>query len=100
MRHVAYQILCHHENYDGSGYPNALKDNSIPFLSRLIRIVDSFDVMISGRPYKNLMTKQDAIDELLKYSGKHYDPELVELFIEVYVELEIEVLTNQMDKCD
>lgn len=90
LRHVAYQILCHHENFDGSGYPNALKDNSIPFLSRVIRIVDSFDVMVSGRPYKNAMTKKEAIDELQKYSGKHYDPELVKLFIEAYEELDIE----------
>jgi len=88
LRHVAYQILCHHENFDGSGYPNGLKDNAIPFLSRIIRIVDSFDVMVSGRPYKMPMTRQDALDELLKYSGKHYDPKLIKLFIEVYEELE------------
>lgn len=44
--------------------------------------------MVSGRPYKNAMTIQDAIGELLKYSGKHYDPELVKLFIEVYEKLE------------
>ena len=88
LRHIAYQILCHHENFDGSGYPNALKDNAIPFLSRIIRIVDSFDVMVSGRPYKMPMTRKDAIDELQKYSGKCYDPELLTLFIEVYKELE------------
>ncbi|MDR3667761.1 MAG: CHASE4 domain-containing protein [Ignavibacteriaceae bacterium] len=88
LRHIAYDILCHHENFDGSGYPNALKDNAIPFLARIMRIVDSFDVMVSGRPYKLPMTRQDAIDELLKYSGKYYDPELVRLFIEVNKELE------------
>jgi len=88
LQHIAYQISCHHENYDGSGYPNALKDNAIPFLSRIMRIVDSYDVMVSGRPYKMPMTRQDAIDELQKYSGKHYDPELIKLFMEVYEELE------------
>ncbi|HBW36935.1 HD domain-containing phosphohydrolase [Desulfosporosinus sp. BICA1-9] len=86
LRHVAYQILCHHENFDGSGYPNGLKDNSIPFLSRIIRIVDSFDVMVSGRPYKTPMTKEEAMGELLRCSGKHYDPELIKLFVEVYEE--------------
>lgn len=88
LRHVAYQILCHHENFDGSGYPNSLSGSAIPFLSRIVRIVDSFDVMISGRPYRMAMTKQDAIKELLKYSGKHYDPELIKLFIEVFEEFE------------
>jgi diguanylate cyclase (GGDEF)-like protein/PAS domain S-box-containing protein len=88
LRHIAYDILCHHENFDGSGYPNALKDHAIPYLSRIMRIVDSFDVMVSGRPYKLPMTRQDAIDELLKYSGEYYDPELVRLFIECNKELE------------
>ncbi|MDP4144768.1 MAG: diguanylate cyclase [Bacillota bacterium] len=88
LRHIAYQILCHHENYDGSGYPNGLKGDAIPLISRLIRIVDSYDVMTSERPYKEAMSSQEAVNELIHCSGRQYDPGLIKLCLEVFEELE------------
>lgn len=82
LRHIAYKILTHHERYDGTGYPKGLKGDEIPLLSRILAIVDSFDVMTNDRPYKKAMTVEDAIVELKKCSGTQFDPELVGIFIE------------------
>ncbi|MDR3644567.1 MAG: diguanylate cyclase [Clostridia bacterium] len=81
LTHISREILCHHENFDGSGYPNGLKDGDIPLLARLIRIIDSYDAMITDRPYQKAISRQDAICELKKCSGIQYDPELTVLFI-------------------
>lgn len=75
-------ILHHHENWDGSGYPNGLKGTEIPFLARMLRIVDSFEAMTTERPYRNALSVQDAILELKKNSGIQFDTELVDSFIE------------------
>ena len=82
LRHIAYKILAHHERYDGTGYPKGLKGEEIPLLSRILAIVDSFDVMTHDRPYKKAMTVQEAITELKKCSGTQFDPNLVEVFIQ------------------
>ena len=81
LAHIAEDILCHHEWYNGKGYPGGLKGKTIPVTSRIISIIDAYDVMINGRPYKKKMTKEQAIDELKRFSGIQFDPELVELFI-------------------
>jgi HD-GYP domain-containing protein (c-di-GMP phosphodiesterase class II) len=78
---IADAILSHHENWDGSGYPEGLKGNKIPLLARIISVVDSFDTMTSEKPYKKAMSKEDAIAEIKKYSGIRYDPEVVKVFI-------------------
>lgn len=71
----------HHENYDGTGYPDGLAGENIPFTARIIRIADSFDAMTTDRPYRKSMTNEEALEELRCYSGKMYDPALVEIFI-------------------
>ncbi len=71
----------HHENYDGTGYPDGLTGKNIPLSARIMRIADSFDAMTTDRPYRKGMTHEEAIEELKKYSGKTYDPILVEAFI-------------------
>jgi len=80
---VADYILCHHERWDGKGYPNGLKEEKIPLLSRIISVVDSYDVMTHRRPYKKAMNKNDAIDELKKCSGNQFDPEIIEIFLDI-----------------
>ena len=77
---IADKILYHHEWWDGSGYPQGLKGEEIPLLSRIIAIVDAFDVMTSGRPYRKILSPEDALFELRNFSGSHFDPHLVELF--------------------
>ncbi|KZL89798.1 HD domain-containing phosphohydrolase [Clostridium magnum] len=82
LMHIAYKILTHHERYDGTGYPKGLKGEEIPLLSRILAIVDAFDVMTNERPYKKAMTVEEAIEELKKFSGTQFDPDLVEIFIQ------------------
>ncbi len=80
---ISKVILYHHENYDGSGYPDGIKAESIPLLARIIRIVDSFDAMTSNRIYKKNMTHSEAIEEIKRCSGTMFDPELTNIFIDI-----------------
>ncbi len=83
LKDLAQDVLCHHEKWDGTGYPQGLKGEDIPYLSRFIAIIDSYEVMSSGRPYKKAMSKEDIIKEFKEKSGKQFDPELAEKFIEL-----------------
>ncbi|MFO7887868.1 MAG: diguanylate cyclase [Eubacteriales bacterium] len=78
---ISLIVLHHHENWDGTGYPKNLRGSSIPLESRIIKIVDAYDAMISERPYKKKMKKSEAVDELVKYSGKQFDEKIVNIFI-------------------
>jgi diguanylate cyclase (GGDEF)-like protein/PAS domain S-box-containing protein len=80
---AAEYIKAHHERWDGSGYPDGLKAEEIPLLARILSIVDSYDVMINERPYKEPMTKEEAKKELKRCAGTQFDPELVEEFLAV-----------------
>jgi len=80
---IAEFILYHHEWWDGNGYPRGLKGKNIPLLSRIITIIDAYDVMINGRPYKKPMTHEEVMEELKRCSGIQFDPELVKNFIQV-----------------
>ncbi len=83
---VAKHIFSHHEHYDGSGYPRGLKGKEIPLLARILSIVDAYDVMINKRPYKEAMSKEEAVEELKRCSGSQFDPKLIELFLEIIKE--------------
>ncbi|MGE5379810.1 MAG: HD domain-containing phosphohydrolase [Methylocystaceae bacterium] len=83
LKDVSPVILYHHENYDGSGYPSGIKGKDIPFLSRIIRVADSFDAMTSDRPYRSSLTLQAARFELQKGAGKQFDPQVVSVFQEI-----------------
>jgi putative two-component system response regulator len=74
--------LTHHEKFDGSGYPNGLTGEAIPLEGRICAIADVFDALTSVRPYKKAWTEGDAIGFLREQRGKHFDPVLVDLFIE------------------
>lgn len=78
--------LYHHENFDGTGYPMKLKGEGIPLFARIVRICDSVDAMLSRRQYKNPMGFSEVIMELKKYSGTHYDPDLVLTMISILKE--------------
>ena len=74
-------IKHHHEKYDGSGYPCKLKGEEIPYLARVLTIVDSFDAMTSKRPYNIRKDYNQAIDEIKKCSGTHFDSDLADKFV-------------------
>ena len=71
-----------HERWDGAGYPDGLKGEGIPLGARIVALADAFDAIVRGRPYRAARTVEEAIDELIKHSGKQFDPALVPLFIE------------------
>ena len=79
---LAPVILHHHEWYNGEGYPEGLKGEEIPLLSRIITVADSYDTMVAPLPHRQSMTHEDAIDELRRYTGIQFDPDLVEAFAE------------------
>lgn len=81
MASVADTILYHHERWDGKGYPLGLQGRDIPLPSRILAIVDAYDVMTNGRPYKEKISSEMAIAELKRCAGTQFDPELVEAFI-------------------
>ncbi len=81
-------IKYHHERYDGKGYPDGLKGNNIPYLSRILSICDSFDAIVSKRPYKDALTKEYAINEIIKNAGKQFDSNLSQEFVKLLMEEE------------
>jgi diguanylate cyclase (GGDEF)-like protein/PAS domain S-box-containing protein len=80
---VSEDILSHHERWDGSGYPQGLKGKEIPLLARITAIADAYEVMISGRPYKKAMSREEVITELKRCSGTQFDAELIKIFLSV-----------------
>ena len=78
---IAEAILHHHEWWDGSGYPLGLKGEKIPLISRIIAITDTYDVMINGRPYKEAVSKEEALAEIQRCAGTQFDPELAKKYL-------------------
>lgn len=83
---VADYILSHHERWDGKGYPQGLKGEEIPYLSRIIAIIDSYDVMTHERPYKVAMSQPEALAEISRCAGSQFDPHLAQQFIQLLTE--------------
>ncbi len=79
---LAYQIaLCHHEKWDGSGYPNRLVGEAIPQAARIVALADVFDALTSERPYKKAWPIEQAVAEIEAQKGRHFDPRLVQVFV-------------------
>jgi HD-GYP domain-containing protein (c-di-GMP phosphodiesterase class II) len=76
--------LTHHERWDGTGYPRGLKGEEIPFVARVTAICDVFDALISDRPYKRAWTMEDALAEIKRERGRHFEPRLVDAFVEEF----------------
>jgi len=71
----------HHENWDGSGYPDGLRRDAIPLAARIVRVVDVFDALRSERPYKPAWSLDRTLEELVRMRGTGLDPELLDLFL-------------------
>lgn len=72
---------CHHEKWDGTGYPRGLQGEQIPLAARLFAIVDVWDALISDRPYRSAWSKEQALAYIQNQAGKHFDPKIVPLFV-------------------
>jgi len=83
---IADLVLKHHENWNGSGYPLGLKQMQIPIECRIFRLIDSFQSIISIRPYRTTFLYENAIVEIQKHKGNLYDPKLTKLFLQVVTE--------------
>jgi len=74
---------CHHERWDGSGYPRRLKGENIPLVARAFSLVDTYDALTSDRTYRPAWNKEDALEYIRGQSGKHFDPSLVGVFLDL-----------------
>lgn len=84
MEDIALWVRHHHERWDGKGYPDGLSNGDIPLPSRILAVVDSYDAMITERPYRKAFTRQGAIQELRENSLKQFDPQVVEVAITLF----------------
>jgi putative nucleotidyltransferase with HDIG domain len=75
--------LCHHEKWDGSGYPNGLKGEEIPISARIFAVADVFDAMTHDRPYRQALPKDEVIQFLQEGRGSHFDPTILDMFIKI-----------------
>jgi len=80
---IAEYVLYHHERWDGTGYPEGLKGKEIPLVSRIISVADAYSAMTSKRAYRDALIKSKAIEELKDNKGKQFDPEIVDIFINI-----------------
>src|SRR5262249_20973985 len=82
-------VRCHHENWDGSGYPRGVAGEAIPIGARILSVVDCFDALPSDRPYRSRMSDESALDILRDRRGRMYDPKVVDTFIQVYRDIPV-----------
>lgn len=83
LKLAQYITQSHHEKWDGSGYPQGLKGEEIPLAARIVALADFYDALTHERPYKKAWTKEEALAEIEAQRGRHFDPQLVDAFIQV-----------------
>ena len=86
--HVARLVLCHHERWDGGGYPLGLRGKEIPLECRILALADAYDAMTSDRPYRRAMSQREALRVIRECAGSQFDPQLAEEFIKMMEENE------------
>lgn len=91
LEEITPLILYHHEKYDGTGYPEGLKGEEIPFLTRILTVIDGFDAMTSNRPYNKRKSYDEGIEELRRFKGIQFDPQIVEVFIAALTQVKEEL---------
>ena len=90
-------IATHHEKWDGSGYPRGLKGKAIPLQGRLMAIADVYDALTSDRPYKKAFTHEEAVEIIANDRGKHFDPDLVDIFLSVSDKFSKVAMVNNLE---
>jgi len=89
-------VLYHHERYDGQGYPDGLQGSEIPIEARIVKVADAFDAMLSDRPYRKGLTVDEAVAELEVGRGTEFDPKIVDVFLELIRQGEVETNHNPL----
>jgi HD-GYP domain-containing protein (c-di-GMP phosphodiesterase class II) len=77
---------CHHEKWNGTGYPQGLRGEQIPLEARIFAVVDVWDALLSDRPYRLAWAKEDVMDYIREKSGSHFDPKVAETFLRLFSE--------------
>lgn len=98
LRDILPGMKYHHEQFNGSGYPEGLLKDEIPLMARIISVADSFDAMTSDRPYQKAMDDKQAMKTLQRLAGIRYDPEVVASFIKAYPGLNREKIDESIDE--
>ena len=80
---------CHHEKWDGTGYPRGLKGEEIPLVARIFSVVDVWDALTSDRPYRAAWTQEKTLAHILEGAGSHFDSKVVEVFIQMINEKQV-----------
>ena len=83
LQEVGRSVRYHHENYDGSGYPEGLKEDEIPQAAQIIHLVDAFDSMTTNRPYRKALSRKEAFLRIKNACGKQFDPIPVDVFFQL-----------------
>jgi len=87
MHPIVPLIRHHHESWDGTGYPDGMKGEEIPLISRIISVADMYDAMTSDRPYRKRRSHEQAVAEIIRTSGTKVDPRVAETFLQVLKEI-------------
>ena len=94
--HLAKEIArWHHENFDGTGYPDGLKGEAIPISARIVRLADTYDALVSKRRYKSAWSDQQAYNQIVNHSGTYFDPLVVEAFKRLFEKGVIQEIKNR-----
>jgi HD-GYP domain-containing protein (c-di-GMP phosphodiesterase class II) len=96
LNEVAKCVRLHQEWYNGNGYPDGLKREEIPLISRIVSIADAFDAITSDRPYREKKSPEEAVSEIREYSGTQFDPQVVEAFLIAYQKKKVDSTTRHM----
>jgi len=92
LRHAKKFAGCHHEKWNGTGYPRGLKENEIPLEGRILAIADVYDALVSERPYKKPFTHEQAVEIIKEGRGTHFDPKIVDAFMTVMDDFSAEAM--------
>ena len=90
-------IYHHHEHFDGNGYPDGLKGDEIPLEARILALADSVEAMASDRPYRKGRSLEKIITEVKRSRGTHFDPQVVDVFLEIVAEMDEPFVVNSAE---
>jgi HD-GYP domain-containing protein (c-di-GMP phosphodiesterase class II) len=96
LSQIAFYVLCHHERWDGLGYPQGFYGENIPIPSRIVAIADTFDAITQNRVYHSAEELEVARDEIIRCSGNQFDPSLVQIFNDIYPDIECAFDNNRI----